>query len=83
MHDTGALQILVHRVLYNQRVKRAGIGKRAAHGQRVHDGAVAIGKGNGTRFAEQTDFGHAFACATFGQSRHWVYTDNRRVAGAP
>ena len=82
MHHTGALQILIHCVLHNQRVKCSGISQRAPHGQRIHHGAVAIGKGNGPGFAQQAELGHAMPVAAFGQSGHRVNAHNRRVAGA-
>ena len=83
MHDAGALQILIHGVLHDERVKGRGIGQGAAHGQRVHDGAVAVGEGDSPGLAQQADFGHPLALAAARQRRHRVHADNGRVAGAP
>ena len=82
VHHAAAGKIGVLRKMHDERVEVAGVGQRAAHDQRIRDGARAVEEGRGARLAKQPEFGDLAPFAPLGQRGHRQYAHAAGVAGA-
>jgi hypothetical protein len=82
VHHAFADKFRVLGVVDDERVEITRISEGAAHDLRIGDALGAIGECDSAGGLEQADLGHFLAAQPFGQRRHGLHVDNRRVARA-
>ena len=81
VHDAGAGQVGIGRVVGDKRIEIAGIGQRIAHDLGVAQRAAALREGNGAGVFQKAEFGKRLAGQILGQRSHRVDADMGGIAG--